>query len=92
MDSRSFRSLPMGFVAHRMYSAGVNPPIIEIKQGAHSERVIDCFICIPHLVKCLNIRRCNRRRIEIYLSDEAKESFLFSRQRRCLGVFQDARD
>ena len=62
----------MGFVAHGMYAARVDPAVEEIEQGANGNRVIDCFIRIAAAFENRDIRRLYRNRIVIDLAHESK--------------------
>ena len=80
MHGRSFCAQAMRFVTHRVYAAGINPTIIEIKKSAHGDGVIDGFVCVPDGVKRFDVGRPNGSGILIHLPDKEKESFLAVRK------------
>ena len=53
MDGRAFCTLPVGFAAHRLDSARINPTIIKIEQSTYSEGVIDRLVGVAHSVQFL---------------------------------------
>ena len=50
MNCRPFGAHAMRFIAHRVYTAGVNPAIIEIEERTNRDRVVDRFVCEARFV------------------------------------------
>src|SRR5437764_10348039 len=57
MNCGSLCSLAMGFIAHGMNAAGVNPAVVKIEEGADGDRVVDGLIGVPGGMQQLNIGR-----------------------------------
>ena len=84
MQGCAFPAYAVRFIRKRMYAAGIDPPIIEIEQGADRDRQIDGIVIPTGGVKWLHIFRRNSRRVVIHLMHETKQSFMLFVQPRGL--------
>ena len=82
----------MGFIAHRMHAARVDPSIVEIEQSTYSDGVIDRFVRIAGLMESFDIRRLDGYGIGIYFTNKAEESFFRLAELRGIGVLKYAVD
>ncbi len=79
MDCGSLRAGSMRRIAHRMHSARIDPPIVEIEERAYGDGVVDRLVRIASLMQRLKIARTNVKRILINLLDKAHQRlFRFS--------------
>ncbi len=81
MDCGSLSSHCVRLIAHRMYTAGIDPPIVKIEQCANGDCIVNRFVGIAGLMQYLDIRRFNGHRIAIHFVNEAEQRFLVLRQR-----------
>ena len=79
----------MGFVAHSVDTARVNPAIVKVKECAHGDGVIDALVGETDRVQLLNVFGLNIVRITIHLANEPHESFFGFGQGRSFEVFED---
>ena len=91
MYSRALRSSRMRFIAHRVHTTSVDPAIIEVKQSAGGDGVINSFVAEPSLVQNSNIRRSNSHRIFIDLANEPEKRLIGLAKFRSFHIGQHAR-
>jgi len=76
----------MGFIAHRVNTARINPAVIKIEQRANRQRIINCFVRVARLMQSLDIGGANIHGIEINLTHEPEQRFLFVGKRGRLRI------
>ncbi len=77
MLGRSPGACAMGFIAHRVNTARINPAVIKIEQRANCQRIINSFVCIAHLMQRSDVSRTNIHRVKINLTDKPEQRFLW---------------
>lgn len=82
----------MGFIAHGVDAACIDPAIIEIKKCADGDGVVNGFIRVAGCMKALNIGGLNRNRIVVDLSDKAEQSFLRLSKPGTFNIGKDSTD
>ena len=78
------------FIRHCVHARGVDPAVVEVKQRADRDGVVDGFIRPTRGVEWPHILGGDFRRLGIDLVDEAEEHLLFFGKGRCFQVVQDA--
>jgi hypothetical protein len=76
VECGSFASLPVGFVGEGVHTAGVDPAVVEVEEGADGDGEVYGFIVPPRGVEGLHVSGGDARRIVIDLGDEPKEGFV----------------
>ena len=79
----------MGLVRERVDARGVDPPVVEIKQSANGDGVIDRLVIPAGGVKRLHIVGGNLRRAAVHLIDEVQQRFLFFAEARGSKIAKD---
>ena len=82
----AFGTHAVGFVAHGVDAAGINPTIVEIEERADGDGVIDGFVGKTGGVQSGDIGRANGDRIFIHLTDKAEQSFIGIAQFRSFEI------
>ena len=75
-----------------MHAAGIYPAVVEIKQGAYGECIIDCFVCVAGRVQHFDVRRLNGDGVEIYFAYKPEKRLLRIRKLRGFGILEDGGD
>ena len=75
-----------------MNTAGIDPAVIEVKQRAHGDGVVDSFVGIADLVQRLHIFELNIHGISIYFANESHECLFRFGETRGLDIGEDAID
>ena len=70
----------------------VNPSVVEIKQRAHVDGVIDRFIAPARALRRVHVFLLDLIRRAIHFFDELEQGFIFVRKPRSAEVFQDGED
>ena len=91
MDCRPHGSCSVGFIAHWMDAARIDPPVVEIEQRADSNRIVDGLVREASLVEDRDIRWMNGNGIVVHLSNKAKQNLLRFGEERCFDVGEHAR-
>lgn len=64
--------LPVRFIRHRTYARRIDPAIVEVKQAADIDGVVDGFVRPSGPVHTINVRWPDRNRAAIDLLDKPK--------------------
>jgi hypothetical protein len=92
MDSRSFCPCSVRLIAHRVNTACVDPPVVEIEQRANGDRIVDSLVRESRLVEGCDVRRLNGNGIVVYLPDKAKQNFLWLGKQTGFYIREHARN
>ena len=80
----------MGFIAHRMYAARINPSVVEIEKRTNGNGVVDLFVGIADRVQRFDVRRADRIRLCVHLLNETHQRFFRFRQARGFQIGEHA--
>ena len=89
MNGRALRSRRMRFVTHGVDTTRIDPAIIEIKQRAHGDGIVNRLIAVARFVQNLNIRRPDVDGIAINLLNEPEQCLFLVAQQGRFYVFKD---
>jgi hypothetical protein len=79
----------VGLVGEGVDSGSVDPPVIEVEQGANGDGVIDGLVIPAGGVKRLHVVGRNLRRVAVHLVNEAQKRLLFFAETRGLEIVKD---
>lgn len=80
----------MGFIAHCVNTACINPAVIEVEQRAHRQRVVNGFVRVAHLMQSFDVSRANIHRVEINFTYKPEQRFLLIGKSRRLRIGKHA--
>jgi hypothetical protein len=73
MHSRALAADPMRLIGERVDAGGVDPPIVEIEQRAHSDGEVQLLIAPSTLANVVQVGVDDGRRLVIYLVYEPEQ-------------------
>ncbi len=82
----------MGFIAHCMNTARINPAVIKVEQRANCQRIINCFVCIANCMQSVDVSRANVHRVKINFAYEPEQRLLRIGKGRRLRVGEHSVD
>ena len=66
----------MRFLTHGMNSAGIDPAIVEIEEGADGDGIVDGLVAVADGMQGIDIRGLDGDRFTIDLAYETEKGFL----------------
>jgi hypothetical protein len=82
----------MRFIRHRMHTRRIDPPVVEVEEGANRDSKVEFLVCPLGGARLFEIIGTNTRRVAVDLVEQPEESLVTVVERRRLNVTKDGVD